>query len=80
VPAFTPAATAFLANAAQRLCTGLPNPHERWRVRTSADALIARAYGLSRPQYAHLLNSFSHKSFPDAPAWCLESFDRASLT
>jgi len=69
-----------LSETAQRLCTGLPGLDERWRLRANADALIAKAYGLTRSEYAHLLNSFSHKSFPAAPAWCLEAFDRQSLT
>ena len=36
---------------------------------------MAEAYGLSREQYAHVLSSFSHKSFPGAPALCLGAFD-----
>ncbi len=80
VPNFSAETSAILADTAQRLCTGLPDPAERWRLRAAADALVAQAYGLSRDQYTHLLNSFSHRSFPAAPACCLEAFDRESLT
>ena len=38
------------------------------------DAVIAYAYRLSRGQYARILASFSHKSFPAAPALCLAAF------
>lgn len=47
----------------------------RWSVRAAIDAVVADAYGLSRPQYEHLLASFSHKSYPQAPARCLAAFD-----
>lgn len=44
------------------------------------DAVVAEAYGLSRDQYVHVLASFSHKSYPKAPASCLAAFDElASL-
>lgn len=48
---------------------------EHWQVRAAIDALIARAYGLSRDQYAYVLGSFSHKSYPKAPTLCLTAFD-----
>jgi hypothetical protein len=32
---------------------------------------------LSRAQYAHVLGSFSHRSYPDAASLCLAAFDRA---
>ncbi len=52
----------------------------RWAVRAAIDAVVAEAYGLSRDQYAHVLASFSHKSYPKAPALCLAAFDElASL-
>ena len=39
------------------------------------DAVVAQAYGLDREQYAHVLSTFSHKSYPKAPALCLARFD-----
>lgn len=48
---------------------------DRWAVRAAADAVVARAYGLSRAQYARVLASFRHKSFPRAPELCLGAFD-----
>jgi hypothetical protein len=47
----------------------------RWKVRAAIDAVVAGAYGLSRDQYAHVLASFSHKSYPKAPELCLAAFD-----
>jgi hypothetical protein len=47
---------------------------DRWRLRAAMDAVIAHAYRLSRGQYARILASFSHKSFPAAPALCLGAF------
>jgi len=47
----------------------------RWAVRAAIDAVVADAYGLSRSQYAHVLSTFSHKSYPKAPALCLAAFD-----
>lgn len=47
----------------------------RWAVRATIDAVVADAYGLSRSQYAHVLSTFSHKSYPKAPALCLAAFD-----
>ena len=38
------------------------------------DAVIAHAYRLGRAQYERILTSFSHKSFPAAPAFCLAAF------
>ena len=52
----------------------------RWRIRARIDAMIARSYRLNRDQYAHLLNSFSHRSFPAAPDLCLAAFDKVRLT
>lgn len=46
----------------------------RWPVRAAIDAVVARAYGLSREGYAELLASFDHRH-----AWtialCLAAFD-----
>jgi hypothetical protein len=47
----------------------------RWKVRSAIDAVVAQAYGLSREQYAHVLSTFSHKSYPKAPSLCLAKFD-----
>ena len=53
----------------------LADDEARWGVRAAIDALVADAYGLSRAHYEHLLASFSHKSYPAAPARCLAAFD-----
>lgn len=47
----------------------------RWAVRAAIDAVVADAYGLTRDQYAHVLSTFSHKSYPRAPERCLAAFD-----
>lgn len=47
----------------------------RWTVRAAIDAVVAHAYGLTRDQYAHVLSTFSHASYPDAPRQCLAAFD-----
>ena len=44
-------------------------------VRAAIDAVVAHAYGLTRDQYAHVLSTFSHASYPDAPRQCLAAFD-----
>lgn len=44
-------------------------------MRAAIDAVVADAYGLSRDQYAHVLSTFSHKSYPKAPQLCLARFD-----
>ena len=48
---------------------------DRWRLRAAMDAVVAHAYGLDVAQYKRVLASFSHKSFPTAPALCLAAFD-----
>jgi hypothetical protein len=53
----------------------LPDPDARWRLRAVVDAVVAHAYGLTRSQYAHLLGTFSHTSYPAAPDRCLTAFD-----
>ena len=45
------------------------------RVRAAIDAVVADAYGLARDQYAHVLSTFSHTSYPKAPELCLAAFD-----
>lgn len=47
----------------------------RWTVRAAIDAVVADAYGLTRDQYAHVLSTFSHKSYSKAPDLCLTAFD-----
>ena len=53
----------------------LASDDERWAVRAAIDAVVADAYGLNRDQYAHVLSTFSHKSYPKAPELCLAQFD-----
>ena len=48
---------------------------ERWRIRAQMDAVVAHAYGLTRTQYVRILESFTHRTWPAAPAWCLAAFD-----
>jgi hypothetical protein len=48
---------------------------ERWALRAAIDAVVADAYGLSREQYAHVLSTFKHTSYPKAPELCLATFD-----
>lgn len=56
----------------------LADEDARWEVRSAIDAVVAQAYGLSREQYAHVLSTFSHKSYPKAPSLCLAKFDELS--
>lgn len=56
----------------------LAGNNARWHVRAAIDAVVAQAYGLSREQYAHVLSTFSHKSYPRAPELCLGKFDELS--
>jgi hypothetical protein len=53
----------------------LEGDDERWAVRAAIDAVVADAYGLTREQYAHVLSTFSHKSYPKVPELCLARFD-----
>ncbi|MUG94155.1 hypothetical protein F7734_17880 [Scytonema sp. UIC 10036] len=53
----------------------LASEDDRWLVRAAIDAVVADAYGLKREQYAHILSTFSHKSYPKAPQLCLACFD-----
>jgi hypothetical protein len=53
----------------------LAGDDDRWAVRASIDVVVAEAHGLSRAQYAHVLASFNHKSYPRAPERCLAAFD-----
>ncbi|MBD2694251.1 hypothetical protein [Anabaena catenula] len=53
----------------------LSTDDERWEIRAAIDAVVAQAYGLNRQQYAHILSTFSHKSYPKAPQLCLTYFD-----
>jgi hypothetical protein len=47
----------------------------RWAIRAAIDAVVAHAYGLTRDQYAHVLSTFSHASYKDAPRLCLAAYD-----
>jgi hypothetical protein len=47
----------------------------RWHLRADVDALIARAYSLTRSHYECILRSFSHKALQAMPALCLAAFD-----
>ena len=89
VPRFSDAQKHFLMRAALSLSCNHCGYDALWRqyaeglhqlpkadLRAEADAAVARAYGLSRAQYDHLLNSFSHRSCPDAHGRCLDAFDR----
>ena len=53
----------------------LETEDQRWQIRAAIDAVVAAAYGLTRAQYAHVLSTFSHKSYLQAPHLCLNYFD-----
>lgn len=53
----------------------LSGDEARWAVRAAIDAVVAHAYRLTRDQYAHVLSTFSHASYKDAPRKCLAAFD-----
>ncbi|HEX3574900.1 MAG TPA: DNA methyltransferase, partial [Rhodopila sp.] len=72
IPTLAPADHRFLAGATLRLS----RDHQDWTLRAKVDATVAKAYGLTRNQYAHVLQGFSHRSHPEAPALCLAAFDR----
>ncbi len=65
-----------LARAAGALSTGRLEAGAAWDLRAEIDTGIARRYGLTRDQYQHILTSFSHRSYPQAPVLCLAAFDR----
>ncbi|MBT4511576.1 MAG: hypothetical protein HOC20_05125 [Chloroflexi bacterium] len=48
----------------------------RWQVRAQIDAVVADRYGLDRRQYEHILSTFSHRSYPQAPELCLAAYDQ----
>ena len=89
VPCFSEAACRSLAHAALLLSCNHAGYAALWReqargeiaqgesgsLRAKIDATVARAYGLSRDQYDHVLRGFSHRSHPDAPSLCLAAFD-----
>src|ERR1035438_1222985 len=56
--------------------TVLSGNDARWAVRAAIDAVVAQAYGLTRDQYAHVLSTFSHSSFKNAPHQCLAAFTK----
>ena len=53
----------------------LSGENVRWAVLAAIDTEVANAYGLTRAQYAHVLSTFSHSSYKDAPRQCLAAFD-----
>jgi hypothetical protein len=53
----------------------IANEDDRWTVRAAIDAVVARAYGLSGEQYAHVLSTFKHTSYPKASELCMAMFD-----
>jgi hypothetical protein len=65
---------AWREDASRRCWPVISAEADRWRLRAAMDAVIAHAYRLSRAQYERILASFSHKSFPAAPAFCLAAF------
>jgi hypothetical protein len=88
VPGFGEAARRFLAHAALRLTCIRAGYDALWRdqaggaqnnadtvLRVRIDAVVADAYGLDRDSYGHVLRGFSHRSWPDAAALCLDAFD-----
>ena len=72
VPSFSDADHAFLAEGALKLSAGGRDPG----LRAEIDARVPHSYGLDRKQYEHVQRGFSHRSDPEAPALCLEAFDR----
>ena len=53
----------------------LPDVESRWNVRAAIDAIVANAYGLAREHYSYLLGSFSHSSYHQALALCIQKYD-----
>lgn len=47
----------------------------RWAVRAAIKSVVAHAYGLTRDHYAHVLSTFSHSTYKDAPRQWLAAFD-----
>jgi hypothetical protein len=39
------------------------------------NVVVVDAYDLTRGHYTHILITFSHDSYPDAPRQCLSAFD-----
>lgn len=44
-------------------------------MRITIDVVVAHRHGPDRELYAHVLSTFSHKSYAQAPALCLARFD-----
>jgi len=53
------------------------DPDLRLRLRARLDAAVAHAYGLSQPQFEHVLGTFTHRSAPALPTLCLEAYEAA---
>jgi len=72
----SPAYTGLLQMVGQDTdLTPLTDLDARWMLRAEIDAVVAKSYGLKRPQYEHLLGSFSHRSYSAAAALCLQAYD-----
>lgn len=89
-PKLSQSARRFLAHGALRLSchhaeyqplwhaqVGVPFPTTPCGADTRAamDAVVARAYGLDRSDYQHILGGFSHASDPVLPDRCLNAYD-----
>jgi hypothetical protein len=90
VPAFGAPEREFLAHAALHLSCNHLGFDALWRrhnggrreclkqpqeLRAQIDAVVATAYGLDRTAYQRVLDSFHHRSWPDAATQCLHAFD-----
>ncbi len=89
VPRFNQDERRFLAEGALRLGCQHEGYDGLWReaaggavvrgdgseLRYQIDAVVARAYGLSRDQYERVLCGFSHRSAAEAASRCLTAFD-----
>ena len=65
-------------SSARAFSPDLAGSEDRAVLRAAIDAVVARAYGLTRENYHHILAGFSHKTHPPAPEQCIAAFD--SLT
>ena len=62
-------------SSARAFSPELADPNDRAVLRAAIDAVVARAYGLGRDDYCHILTGFSHKAYPLARAQCTAAFD-----
>lgn len=91
VPRLTDADQAELAGITAQLCArdpdcrpllhplglAIPTQDAVPRLRARADAIVAHGYGIGHADYARLLASFSHTSWPAAPTLCLDALRTA---